>query len=1110
MLHFQVETLTPPQEERKTQNAERGSESGGDPPAAPFVRDYLRSQSGVVKAWFYPLIITYLEFLSIEILYLLSSIGYDKGFLKELMFQFTQGEGFPEREEAVLAFWQNKRIFEQSVERGGELFSFYDGPPFATGLPHYGHLLAGTIKDVVPRYKTMKGFCVPRRFGWDCHGLPIENEIEKGKELSGASAIEAFGIGAFNEECRKIVLRYTGEWKKTVDRMGRWVDFGNTYRTMDLNFMESVWWVFKELFEQGLVYEGFKVMPFSMKLGTPLSNFEANLNYQEVDDPSLVVAFEVEGERDAYFLAWTTTPWTLPSNLALMVGPEIDYVLVEKEGKKYYLAEARVGAHFKEGAQVVGRMKGRELAGKKYKPLFPFFKERDAFRVIVEEGVSTEDGTGIVHSAPAFGEMDFFACKREGIELVCPVDNNGRFTEEVKPWAGVLVKDADKEIARELKKGGALFYQGTVRHRYPFCWRSDTPLIYKAVRTWFVAVEKIKDRLLEANREIFWMPGHIKEGRFGKWLENARDWAISRNRYWGTPIPLWRGERGDLKVIGSIGELERLTGKKIDDLHRHHIDDLTFVKEGQLFRRIPEVFDCWFESGSMPYAQNHYPFENKKEFEKSFPADFIAEGIDQTRGWFYTLTVLSAALFRKPAFKNIIVNGIILAEDGNKMSKRLKNYPDPEVVISKYGADAVRLYMLNSPAVRAEDLRFSEKGVEHVLRGVLIPFWNSFVFLSTYAKVYHFKPKGIQRPEALIDRWILSMTQRLVADVERGMEAYDLNQAVGPLVGFVDQLTNWYIRRCRSRFWADEESQDRNEAFETLYLVLLTLCKVAAPFIPFLSDAIYRELRQEGMAESVHLCQFPEVDAKRRDVELEREVEAAQAAVSLGHALRKEYKLKVRQPLAKAHLITSNEELLSSLAKQRQLIADELNVKEVELHSDEGKFVQWSVKPNFPVLGKKIGKLIPLAQKVMQGFDRKQVQRLAAGESLRVEIGGEAVELESSDVQIERKVREGLAAGNQGELTVALDTALNEALIEEGLAREIVNKVNSMRREMDFEVVDRIRIKMKTTPRVEECFSKYKDYISHEVLAVDVKFGPCEGALSDLNGEETVIAIERV
>ncbi len=1029
------------------------------------------------------------------------------------MFQFEQGESFPKREERVQRFWEGEGIFKKSVEgrKGKPLFSFYDGPPFATGLPHYGHLLAGTIKDVVPRFKTMKGFCVPRRFGWDCHGLPVENEIEKARELSGATAIEAFGIANFNEECRSIVLRYTGEWKKTVDRMGRWVDFDQTYRTMDLPFMESVWWAFKQLADQGLVYEGFKVMPFSVKLGTPLSNFEANLNYKDVDDPSVTMAFQSVDDPELSYLAWTTTPWTLPSNLALMVGPDLDYVKVRdpKSGKLYVLGEGRVGAVFKEGAEVLERMKGRDLKDRRYQPLFPFFADKQAFRILLEEGVSVEDGTGIVHSAPAFGEMDFFACKREGIELVCPVDANGRFTNEVPPYAGVLVKDADKQIIADLKKQGRVFHQATIRHRYPFCWRSDTPLIYKAVSTWFVAVEKIKEKLLAANEQIRWVPEHIKEGRFGKWLENARDWAISRNRYWGTPIPIWRSEEGDLHVMGSIEELERLTGEKVTDLHRHKIDHLTFVKNGKEYRRITEVFDCWFESGSMPYAQNHYPFEHKKEFEASFPADFIAEGLDQTRGWFYTLTVLSAALFNKPAFKNVIVNGIILAEDGNKMSKRLKNYPDPEKVINQFGADAIRLYMMNSPAVKADDLRFSERGVEHVLRQVLIPYWNSFVFLSTYAKIYQWTPAIVKKPAALIDRWILSMTQKLIRDVETGLEQYELTQAVEPLVGFVDQLTNWYIRRCRSRFWADEDSQDRREAFGTLYTVLLQLSKVAAPFIPFLTDAVYQELKVAGMPESVHLCDFPAYDGSLRDEELEKEVQAAQAAVSLGHALRKEYKLKVRQPLARAHLITSNRELLQALKKQEQLIADELNVKAIELHGEEGAFVQWTAKPNFPVLGKKIGKLIPQAQKVIGAFDRKQILALAAGKSLDVEIGGERVTLEPADVQIERKVKEGLAAGNEGELTVALDTALNDDLIQEGLARELVNKINTTRREMGLEVTDRIKIQMQATKAVEASFRAFESYITGETLAVDVQFGPCEGTPWDLNGEEVCLSVQK-
>lgn len=960
----------------------------------------------------------------------------------------------------------------------------------------------------------MKGFCVPRRFGWDCHGLPVENEIEKAKELSGASAIESFGIAAFNEECRSIVLRYTSEWKKTVDRMGRWVDFSQTYKTMDPSFMETVWWVFKQLFEKELVYEGFKVMPFSMKLGTPLSNFEANLNYRDVDDPSVTLAFEKINESNTYFLAWTTTPWTLPSNLALMVGAKHTYAKVKdpKSGKQYILAEARIPATFKEGCEILEKFPGQELKDQRYKPLFPFFADRakdGAFRIILEDMVSIEDGTGIVHSAPAFGETDFFACKRENIELVCPVDSNGRFTQEVPPFAGMLVKDADKEIMRDLKAKGSLFYQGTIHHRYPFCWRSDTPLIYKAVRTWFVAVEQIKSDLLASNDQINWMPEHIKEGRFGKWLENARDWAISRNRYWGTPIPIWRSDEGDLHVIGSIQELEDLTKTKVTDLHRHHIDHLTFVKMGRTYRRVPEVFDCWFESGSMPYAQNHYPFENKQNFEHSFPADFIAEGLDQTRGWFYTLTVLSTALFKKPAFKNVIVNGIILAEDGNKMSKRLKNYPDPEIVIDKLGADAIRLYMLNSPAVKADDLRFSEKGVEHVLRQVLIPMWNSFVFLSTYAKIYKWEPHIINgKPIALIDQWLLSITQKLIQDVESAMESYDLSRAVEPFVQFIDQLTNWYIRRCRGRFWADADTQDRREAFATLYTVILELTKIVAPFLPFLSEAIYQELKTSQMEDSVHLTQFPDYNSRLRDEELEKEVEAAQNAVGLGHSLRKEYKLKVRQPLLKAHLISSNPELLSALKKQTQLIADELNVKEIELHSDETEFVQWLAKPNFPVLGKKIGKLIPQAQKVITAFDRKQIVTLASGKNLSVLIGDQNVDLEPSDVLIERKVKVGVAAGNQGDLTVALDTELNDDLLEEGLARELVNKINTMRRELNFQVTDRIHITLQSTDKVQACFTKYEDYITGEVLGTKVNFGPCEGETQDLNGEATKISIK--
>jgi isoleucyl-tRNA synthetase len=1034
------------------------------------------------------------------------------------MFELDENESFPQREERILNFWLGEKIFEKSVEgrKSAPLFSTYDGPPFATGLPHYGHILAGTIKDVVLRYKTMQGYHVPRRFGWDCHGLPVENEIEKAKELSGAPSIEAFGVGKFNEECRQIVLRYVEEWKQTVNRMGRWVDFSQTYKTMDTSFMESVWWVFSQLFTRGFVYEGFKVMPFSAQLGTPLSNFEANLNYRDVDDPSLVVTFPLHSDPTTSLLAWTTTPWTLPSNLALMVGPEIEYVKIQdrKSGARYILAKTALANYFKnpEEYQMVQSYKGSELVGLRYLPLFPYFTEREgesSFRVIAEEAVATDEGTGIVHCAPAFGELDFFAASRAGIELVCPIDSNGKFTKQVPDFEGLFVKDADKEIIKRLKEEKRVFHHGQIHHRYPFCWRSDTPLIYRAVRTWFVAVEKMKQHLLNANATIHWVPENIREGRFGKWLENARDWAVSRNRYWGTPIPIWRSDEGDLIVISSIQDLEERTGAKITDLHCHNIDQLTFMENGKVFKRVPEVFDCWFESGSMPYAQNHFPFENREKTLAAFPADFIAEGLDQTRGWFYTLTVLGVALFDKPAFKNVIVNGIILAEDGAKMSKRLKNYPEPEKVIHQYGADAVRLYLLNSPAVSGDDLRFSEKGVELIMRQALIPLWNAYVFLSTYARIYKWEPeKEMIKPEAGIDRWILSLLQGLVHDVKEGMDAYELNRAVEPFIGFVDQLTNWYIRRSRNRFWSEEATPGRNQAFATLYMVLKEVAKIAASFTPFLCDAIFLKLRQPGDPESVHLCDFPVYQTSLRDLKLEEEMANVQTVVSVAHSLRKEHKLKVRQPLACAHIVTADHAVLEALKRQKNLIAEELNVKEVHYSSEEKDFVTLIAKPNFRILGKKVGKLMNAVQKSVQRFDQIKLGILLQGKDLPILVEGEEIILTPEDVAVERKVLGGAVAATERGITIVLDTVLNEELLMEGLARELINKINSMRRDLGFAVTDRIAVVLQTTDRVRESFEKHRDYICGEVLALSVLFDTCEsGTEWDLNGESATIAI---
>ncbi|MGN1363884.1 MAG: isoleucine--tRNA ligase, partial [Victivallis vadensis] len=690
---------------------------------------------------------------------------------------------FPELETEILKFWQESGIFEKSLEqrRGGDEFVFYDGPPFATGLPHYGHLLAGTIKDVVPRYQTMRGKYVERRFGWDCHGLPVENEMEKQLNLSSKRDIEAYGIDKFNEACRSIVLRYTSEWEKIVNRMGRWVDFRNGYRTMDRSFMESIWWVFKNLWDQGLVYEGYKILPYCPRCATPLSNFEANQGYKDVVDPAITIRFRVKGEENTYFLAWTTTPWTLPSNLALTVGPDIDYVKIKDGGDFYIMAAARVGAYYKEAPEVVWQGKGSELVGRRYEPLFPYFEnlaEQGAFQVLSAGFVSTEDGTGIVHTAPGFGEDDNAVCKAAGLPEVCPIDGECRFTAEVPDYQGRPVKSVDKDIMQRLKDEGKLVHRGQIKHSYPHCWRDDGPLIYRAISTWFVKVEAIKEKMVENNQSINWVPAHLRDGRFGKWLENARDWAISRNRYWGTPLPIWRNDEGEVIVVGSAGELEQLTGRKIDDLHKHFMDKIEIPSPTgkSPLKRVPEVFDCWFESGSMPYAQQHYPFENKRHFEENFPADFIAEGLDQTRGWFYTLVVLATALFDRPPFKNVVVNGLVLAENGQKMSKRLRNYPDPMVVVNTYGADAVRLFMLGSQVVRAEDLKFSEAGVKEVLRGIMIPMWNALAFFTTYANVDHYNPgRGEVKPPAhasnVLDRWILSSASQMVEEIRGELAA---------------------------------------------------------------------------------------------------------------------------------------------------------------------------------------------------------------------------------------------------------------------------------------------------------------------------------------------------
>lgn len=1042
------------------------------------------------------------------------------------MFKPVSGKvSFPEMEEQVLEFWNKQKTFEKSLElrEGCQPYTFYDGPPFATGLPHYGHLIASTQKDIIPRYQTMRGHYVERRFGWDCHGLPVEMEMEKTMNLASKKEIaEKIGIAEFNEACRSIVLRYTSEWRKTITRIGRWVDMDNHYKTMDKSFMESVWWVFKQLWDKGLVYEGKKVLPYSFRLGTPLSNFEAGLNYQDVQDPSIFIKFKVLNKENEYVLAWTTTPWTLPSNMALAAGPEIDYVKVKHtDGNEYYLAEALLSKVFKheEDYQVLNKLKGTELAGIEYEPLFPFFADKraeGAFRLVNADYVSTEDGTGIVHIAPAFGEDDYNVGRLNGIPLVDPVNDNAEFTDLVPDYKGIYIKDADKQIIKDLKEKHLLFRHDTFVHSYPMCWRSNTPLIYKAISTWFVKVEDIKEKMIANNKQVHWVPENIKEGRFGKWIANARDWAISRNRYWGTPIPVWKTESGKVFCIGSVEELEKLSGQKIDDIHMHFIDQLEIrdPETGEIAKRIPEVFDCWFESGSMPYAQSHYPFENKEDFENKFPADFIAEGLDQTRGWFYTLLVLSSALFDKPASKNIVVNGIVLAEDGSKMSKSKKNYPDPHYMLDSYGADAVRLYMINSPLVKADDLKFSEVGVKEVVKTLLLPLWHSYSFFITYANVDNWNPeehKNVQLNDPL-DKWIFSALQTLIKDVTEAMDVYDLNKAVSPFVNFIDQLTNWYIRRSRRRFWKSGDDSNKNEAYYTLYHVLLEFSKVIAPFLPFISENIYQNLRTSDMPESVHLCDYPQYIEEFRHPEVEERMSLIQSAVYMGRALRAKHLLKTRQPLKAIHLVTKNKEMQQSLAEMSDLIKDELNVKEVLFSDKEESLVNLSAKANFKVLGSKLGKNMKDAAAKIQEFSVEDVVSMENGNTVDIVVGDQTFAISLGDILIQRTQKEGMVAESQNGLTVALDTHISQDLLDEGLAREFINRVQTIRKESNFDVTDKIKVSFSGDDALKSALMGNLDYIKAETLTVELEHQDSveEGLEKEINDFICSIKVEKV
>jgi isoleucyl-tRNA synthetase len=975
-----------------------------------------------------------------------------------------------QEENEILKYWDEHQCFEKSISSRPENkeYSFYDGPPFATGTPHYGHIVASLMKDIVPRYFTMRGFRVERRWGWDCHGLPVENIIERDLRLKNKKDIEKFGIDKFNEACRSTVMTYADVWKNTIKRMGRWVDMENDYKTMDLSFMESVWWVFNELWKRDLIYKGYKPMHICPRCETPLSNFEVTQEYKDIEDISVTVKFELLNlensklladfvDHKIFVLAWTTTPWTLPGNVLLAVNDRLDYALVEIEGENglFILGLEQIEKILKDKKyKILKEFLGRDLDGLVYEPLFPYFADTSgAFHITLADFVTVEDGTGVVHIAPAFGQDDFMIGEREKLPLIQHVSMDGRFIDRASDFAGLEVKPKENSMATDakiinwLKENKKLFSQEKIRHSYPHCWRCETPLLNYSTSSWFVKVTDIKDGLIKNNKLINWVPEHMKEGRFGQWLEGARDWAISRNRFWGTPLPIWVSDDGDYICIGSVEELENLSGEKITDLHKHIVDTIVFEKDGKKYRRIPEVLDCWFESGSMPYAQMHYPFENKEKFERNFPAEFIAEGQDQTRGWFYTLHVLATALTRlpnpaipaehgEPAFKHCVVNGIVLAEDGKKMAKKLKNYPDPDVLLEKYGADALRYYLATSPVMEAENLNFSESGVKESYNKLINILWNVVEFYKLYADK-NTEDELIEKPKNLLDRWILAKLNELVKTVTENMENYRLIAAGRPIQDFVTEFSQWYVRRSRDRFKIGD-ADDKKMALSVLRHTLLTLSKIMAPFTPFIAEKIYLELG--GKEESVHLDLWPETQKELLNTAIIQEMAVARKIVEMGLSARAEKGVKVRQPLGQI-IVTGVEDLTGEL---KIIIADELNVKEL------------------------------IADKILP-TDNNWV------------------------------------AKQDGRVGVALNIEITDELKKEGMARELIRTINQLRKEQKLTVNDKVDLSFNTdSDEIKQAFSEFKEKIQISVVAESIIESSAENGVEfEIEGNKVIIQITK-
>lgn len=1028
---------------------------------------------------------------------------------------------FKERELEVLKYWKDNDIFEKSIKNreGGPTFTFYDGPPTANGRPHIGHILTRVIKDIIPRYKTMKGYKVLRKAGWDTHGLPVELEVEKLLGIDGKPQIEKYGVEPFIQKCKQSVWTYKQEWEKMSDRVGYWADMENPYITYDNNYIESVWWSLKQIWDKDLLYKGHKIVPYCPRCGTALSSHEVAQGYKDVKEPSIYVKFQVKDQPGVYLLAWTTTPWTLPSNVALAVNPDETYVKVKCQDEVYILAEALAAPVLEKEFEVLEKCKGKDLIGIDYEPLFDFVTQKKrAYYVVAADYVTLTDGTGIVHTAPAFGEDDARTGRNNDLPFVQLVSEQGTFVDSVTPWKGVFVKDADKDIIKHLKERNLLLKVLDYEHSYPFCWRCDTPLLYYARDTWFIKTTEIRDKLIANNKKINWYPESIGEGRFGNFLENNVDWGLSRERYWGTPLPIWECECGHRHAIGSIQELREM-GEDVSEnieLHKPYIDNV-FLKcpkcQGRM-KRVQEVIDCWYDSGSMPFAQWHYPFENKEVFNDNYPADFISEALDQTRGWFYVLHTISTLLFDKPAFENVIVLGLVQDKDGQKMSKHKGNVVDPWTVLDKQGADAVRWYFYTTSAPWLPS-RFYDDAVSEAQRKFMGTLWNTYAFYVLYANIDQFNPMNYKLEAdklSPLDKWILSKLNSLIKIVDKGLEGYRITESARAIQDFVDDVSNWYVRRSRERFWTKGMEQDKINAYMTLWTVLSTVAKLSAPFIPFMAEEIYQNLVNNVDANapaSVHLCDFPVSDEKLIDKALEDNMENVLKLVVLGRACRNTANIKNRQPIGNMYVKAG----FTMPEMYVDLVADELNIKKIIFTDDAKAFTEYKFKPQLRTLGPKYGKLVPQIGKVLAEIDSDVLLvPFAKGETAKLEVEGNAVELAEADVLMEVVQKQGFVSETDKDVTVVLDTNLSPELIEEGYVREIISKIQTMRKEAGFEVMDNIKVYYSGSSEIEKVISNNSAEISGDVLAIEIISGKADGYEKEwnINGEKVIITVYRI